>query len=1720
MKKKLLSGVLLCALGVGFASGVEIDVKNGFYELNGIDASSFSITQKPVLKCSPKISGTYERVNDGVARFYPRPRLSAGVTYSCEIGKQSFSFETEPFASSDLRVLRPGLILASFNDAVSKESLQKVSRLFRVINLSKNDITYEISSHDDRNFLFSFDPKAQNVTLQISNLTSKAGAKLDEEISINTDEEPFNDSINASNLESVQIRPAALKDGTLAARICFASYMDGLSAKYVRIAGIDKFNLTQPRYYYYEDDEEYERDDQCYYHADIVSSEFLPNQTYEIRLLKGFGDSSYILRDELKKSVKMGDRLPFITFSDQKNFIPKSASLAIKSANVNEVKISISKVGEQNFRYFLNFAGIPDGVESLASEVAVKSFDIGGQKNEISERRIAMDFKGYEDGIYRITAFYKDGKKMREVSRVAYLSDITAQVVLSEKGALVYTSRLSDGSELSRAKVKIYNNKNELIVDDKTDGDGILRIDGTEILSKNPSSIEISKGDEKGFVVFNDAVASIEKTISNKRSFIYFASEMVSPNERLLGTIVIKNHDFTSLKDTPIKFKIYDPSSTAILTRAVKTDEFGSVKIDELMGEKSGRYRLDLIYEDKIIASKSFNVENFIPNRVKNEILTAKEEFGADELIIAKLSSNYLAGAPASGLKGSLEATLYDKKLSLKGYEGYSFTNDRLKKIGAVQLQRSEFELDNSGKKELVIDPASVDQNVSNAADILINFSVIEEGKTVSAYHNLSYFPHDRVIGIKAANDFVSTGDKVKLYLALLDAKAKTPAAGKIDVEIYREDFNYVYDGSRYVEQEEFSLVTALSTDARELDYKFENGGNYVIIANDYSSGASASVRVDVSGWGYYGRINAKDIQSAKIKLASDKIKPGQSVKGVITSPIENGVLNVSLVGEGIYDYKILRIKGNSAEFELQTPKNFIGGHINAVVTRAATPAAMPLRAYANVPVALNADDHKASVQIAADKIYKNGQNAQISVKSEPNSKIVLYAVDLGILDIVSQSELDAFGAFDVSAYFAVRYFDIYDDLSVYQTTAKELSFGGDGVMAKAKRNLSPVENKKQKKFIKMLIAKADANGEAKFELAMPKNFNSTIRLSAMAIGEAATIGSANVEAKVRDDVIIKPADLTYMVRGDEISVPLTLINTTDKEQKTVLKISSSPSIAISGGEANFTLKPLEVKHTNFTASALDIADANIKFDLDANGQKFSNDVEFNIISQFPRSKIFHASYGDKPVTLKIDPSYKEIYAHVSSTPSAFSLAEELYSYPYGCTEQLTSKMVALDYIARKDSNQTIISYVNAHANRILSRLKPSGSFGYWSASGVTNYYSSVYASDVLLELDTRYKFLSNRQRSLIFSALKSDYKEQETLRIYADFVLDQYGKLDDDEINYIFDNGLYDNSPMARIAMAAILKKHNMTTEFNFMREKINQMDYDYTDNGAGLTFASDIRDAAFKLYAFGKAGIKDDSASKAAIALARNLKNADNTQERASVIRGFDAYFKDAKKDINFALKYDGETKNFNSPLDTKLAVKDGAIEFSPMSGGGELFFTVLGFGYESAPVKHKPLSINRPSYDDREKKVEIYREFLDARGNVVDLNKLKVGQKIYSKISWRAKHYLHNFAIDEAMPSCFEAVNERLGSAAKARPEGFVDSVAIEHTGYLYDRVLHFPKSGYFYYDPQDGENSSGVIYTPINVIMSGSCALPAISIEDMQYERVNNYDLQTLKFKVAR
>ena len=109
MKTKLLNAALFCALA-SFAAGVEIKYASGAYEISGVDGSGFSVTQKQILKCTPKITGTYESVSESSIRLYPKPMLSAGVNYSCEVRGVRFEFETEPFSTEHIALLRPGLV--------------------------------------------------------------------------------------------------------------------------------------------------------------------------------------------------------------------------------------------------------------------------------------------------------------------------------------------------------------------------------------------------------------------------------------------------------------------------------------------------------------------------------------------------------------------------------------------------------------------------------------------------------------------------------------------------------------------------------------------------------------------------------------------------------------------------------------------------------------------------------------------------------------------------------------------------------------------------------------------------------------------------------------------------------------------------------------------------------------------------------------------------------------------------------------------------------------------------------------------------------------------------------------------------------------------------------------------------------------------------------------------------------------------------------------------------------------------------------------------------------------------------------------------------------------------------------------------------------------------------------------------------------------------------
>lgn len=1678
-----------------------------------------TLTRDNLVNCEPALHGIYEYAYTDLIVVYPDPRLIKGKTYKCATQSSTFEFATEDFGIKDIKKISNDKIIVKFNDYVNKDTLKSNLKVYKKEKLAKNDILFDLETNDEQTYIIGFKNTSPDIGLEISSaLTSKFGVNLSEDFTFEGKNFVlYKDNKNALNLVDIVARPISFNDGTVGVRIYLPYYIQP-SAKYLLIDGITNFSVSNA--IFAQNDERDSNMNSLNYYVEVRSDEMKPNTTYKMTILKGFGDYYALTRDEKTFEFTTGDRKPFVSFTDDKNFVPKNSVVSFKSTNLPEVNVIVSRVGEQNYRYFLNYQN--KNITNLTKEIISKNFTLNGAKNDIVEHKINLDFKEFTDGIYDIGVYFKDGDKgdLNGTHKVVYLSDITANVVVGQDGIFLLASRLSDASILKNAKVEVYSFNNELIASGTTNKNGTFSHSEKNFDKKQPASVVISKDKEQSFVILQKQVNEESNLDYQDRNvtanaLVYFSSNIIRPNEDLEGVVVFKNLDFSPIKNLPVKIKIYGPTNNEILNKNITTDKFGMITIKEHMGEKTGVYRLEAIFESHILSSKEFSVENFLPNSIKNEIISTKDEFYSGEDITLSLASRYLFGAPNANSDGYTQTSFFDKKLKIPGYEKFSFVNEILHKEYALTSLYQNFTLDSKGEKQLILAPY-LEQKASNAYEALVMFSVLDNSKTISEYKNITIFPGKTIVGISADKDFVNANDNINFRTILLDSKSKKPVEGNLDIEIYKNDYNYVASSDgRWQEQKDINLIDSFQEKLNNFSYQFKNGGNYIVVVNDYLNSTSASANIDVSGYGYYGKQDSKQINSALIKLDKQSYKPGDTIKANINSAINKGLLFVSIVDRSVRTYKTIEISQNETSFELEIPSNFEGGYINAAIFKDANPSSLPLRTYANKEIILDMSEHKPNLTIQAPKTTYNNKDVKVTLSSSPNLKATLFVVDEGALQIINQQELNAFEFFNKASPFGVDYYDIFNDLSTYQSKAKALSVGAGGPLFGSIKNISPVQAKNIKTFKIMQSKITDANGTAEFDFKTPNNFNSKLRVTALVVGDD-EINSQNDYIEVKDDIVIKPAVMLYLIKGDEINFPVTLINTTEFDKNVTMSVAHGSNLQIQDVNTSFNLKPMESIHTKFTLKALNLGNSDLNISVDDSGRTFLNSSNLDVISQYPKSTFAKTGYASQKTSFELtDDSYKKLAVGVSQSPAIMNviLEENLREYPYGCTEQITSKLLAYQYnyeTDKKDNNKTV-GIIKDYVSILLSRLKQDGSFGYWSEFGNTNIFSSIYTADLILSLNDKLNLIGKNQKELILSYLKTGFSDN-FARMYADFILNKYGKLQKNEINYIFDNKIYTTNLVTMYMMAEILKKNSLTGELSVVMNEIStgvNNKIFKKDNIYDANFNSATRNAAFALYIHANNFPDNEISQKLVDYITKSVKFEDisSTQERAFILRGFNALKKTKNDKAEFELMINKNWTKYTQDLIKIFDINDTKIELAPKNG---LFYSLLSFGYEQIPLKHtmydkKDYIDNAYNYD-RLPSLKIFREFVNNTNKIVDLNSLKVGDTIYSKVNLISNRYLQNVLVDEAASSCFEIINERL--YPQPRGEAVTNSIGFEHVDYKDERVISF-------LNPFDIEVT---IFTPYRVVMSGKCTLPAVKAEFMQNENISDYDLEMTHFTI--
>jgi uncharacterized protein YfaS (alpha-2-macroglobulin family) len=428
---------------------------------------------------------------------------------------------------------------------------------------------------------------------------------------------------------------------------------------------------------------------------------------------------------------------------------------------------------------------------------------------------------------------------------------------------------------------------------------------------------------------------------------------------------------------------------------------------------------------------------------------------------------------------------------------------------------------------------------------------------------------------------------------------------------------------------------------------------------------------------------------------------------------------------------------------------------------------------YGFAELTVNPEAHRLNVAVTTPKTeYHPGEKVEADVVVSDKqgkgraSALTFYAVDEGVLALTSYKTPDPLPAFVKTRKLAVFTFDTREQLArilSMKDGEKVPPLGYEYALASAKgydkggAGGGGDEPKKRAEFKTTAYFEAghktDANGRAHFSFKLPDNLTS-FRLMAVAAGQEDLFGSGDETITTSRSLMARPALPRVLRVGDALEASVIISSKLPPGQAGSGGKSGNGgapaggdtfpadvSLAVGGGltapspstrrvmlarggqtEVRFPLKATELGTATFTFKVKSAAPG-------ATG-KDADEVEETREIKLPLDVESAAVYGETSDEATIGlgalastrKDFGGLDVHVAPTAlvGIATTFDHLFEYPYGCTEQLTSRMLPLlslgdlakDYGAKLPGNPD--AAIETGIDGLLKHQNDDGGFGFW----------------------------------------------------------------------------------------------------------------------------------------------------------------------------------------------------------------------------------------------------------------------------------------------------------------------------------------------------------------------------------------------------------------------
>ncbi|HEX3619423.1 MAG TPA: alpha-2-macroglobulin, partial [Candidatus Udaeobacter sp.] len=854
-------------------------------------------------------------------------------------------------------------------------------------------------------------------------------------------------------------------------------------------------------------------------------------------------------------------------------------------------------------------------------------------------------------------------------------------------------------------------------------------------------------------------------------AFVFTERGVYRPGDEIHIGFVVKQRSWGgNLKGLPVETEVLDARDLRVQTKKLTLPETGFTELNYQTANESptGLYTFNiyLIKDNRrssLLGSASAQVKEFLPDRMKIETRLSKAAprgWIHPKEMQAFVALANLYGTPATDRRVTGKVELTPSAFSFPDFRDFTFFDplfDENKNQQEQTVDLGEQKTDGEGH-------AAFDLQLERFADATYAMRFIAEGFEGEGGRSVmgdvgalvSALPY--VIGYKADGNlrYIDMNKPRAIDLVAVDPQLNRIAVENVTLNLIVQEYvsvlkkqengNYVYESvlkERPAKSEKISVAAsgyhyALPTD---------EPGNYVLELRDDQNRILSKLRFSVVGHAAAAGALEKNAE-LEVKLNAKEYKAGDEIAVSVTAPY-SGYGLITIEREKVYSYNWFQTNTASSIQHIRLPQGFEGsGYVNVAFVRALDSKEIfvsPL-SYGVVPFTANIENRRLKIDLQAAAKAKPGEPLHIGYKTDRPSKIVIFAVDQGILQVTDYKTPNPLAYLFRKCALGVETAQIVDLIIPEFSLLRSLSaFGGDGEGA---QRLNPFKRVTEKPVVFWSgIIDADATArEVVYDV--PDFFDGTLKIMAVAVSNESA-GSTDRDALIRGPFVITPSVPVLAAPGDEFEAGVTVANNVEgsgADAEIELRAETSPHLSILG-TATQKLRIAEGREQSVKLR-LRVNDVlgsgEIKFVASRNGIETRRRATLSVRPPVPyttdvRSGNFKKGSADVQVTRQIYSEFAKREAAVAAVP--LGLAHGLYvflkDFPHGCSEQITSGAFCRLVLADEADFGLNRAEVNAQLEKVFGILRrrqnDQGAFGYWAPETDEKIsFNSVYAMDFL----------------------------------------------------------------------------------------------------------------------------------------------------------------------------------------------------------------------------------------------------------------------------------------------------------------------------------------------------------------------------------------------------